>query len=678
VVITLVARGVGVFAMVRAVTLAIESSAIPWVDVTALALVGAAAFVVAWGVARVLRWARIAGVALGGLGVVASIAFAVTDTDRLPLWSIAIGVSAAFAAQLMSRTVAIVFAAKVRPRLRAGEDFYARLRTLTVLTVPAVVGISAPILAISITTYVAALTFFALMPGTRFRHWLADRGALLRRGPDGLTRAQRQTIRDALRLWRMADPRSAAKVLAALPDSRDVRIVRGLLNASNPRANGIEDRPLLTRVLTNADWSPASDDAAAIGLEIIAAPIEAMAESRAQLIDAIVDAAQAPHVLTAADIEEALHTTTGQAFDHPREAAEWWTRTRPLCTGDEALAWAVARLGEAQCLSAGETVAQRSNDPLLLEMATLSHVLDELASGRPEFDWLEGHTWSFALVPEMADMQGLLLLDSPFIAVNGARDVADRLEVRLRLVDYVRQTWRRFEGETTVEPPWILHHLTSPAGRTIRELARFDSWWSGEAPRQIAFDQALAAGLRASAREAWEEAETGFRTAMRVWPERECGRYNLAITLMRLERYDEAEAILLDLARTDPREPLWWMRLGDCRRKQGRGPAALQAYRESATRGGVEFALALRMGLTFAAQGLEGDAEEAFGAVLGVSPEPQMLEEISDALEAEGVFGLAARYRTRAMYSKLDGPPPPTGEDPERPPDESGGFEAIG
>jgi tetratricopeptide (TPR) repeat protein len=123
---------------------------------------------------------------------------------------------------------------------------------------------------------------------------------------------------------------------------------------------------------------------------------------------------------------------------------------------------------------------------------------------------------------------------------------------------------------------------------------------------------------------------------------------------MHLGALEEAESTFAHLATQSPKEVVWWLRLGDCRRQGGRTDAALEAYRKAADLAGVRGELAVRLGLTLAERGDLRRAREALDAALGPSPGPEQLGALVQILEHEGITELAWGYRREALGRQLE------------------------
>ena len=125
---------------------------------------------------------------------------------------------------------------------------------------------------------------------------------------------------------------------------------------------------------------------------------------------------------------------------------------------------------------------------------------------------------------------------------------------------------------------------------------------------------------------------------------------------MQLERHAEAEAVLRRLVALDREDAAWWLRLGDCRRMQGKLQEAIRAYAVVLELEGLEERIALRLGVALAADGHEAHAESFLDAALGKVANADVLEELAAMLEAEGAYDLAARYSRRAFMEGLGRP----------------------
>lgn len=518
---------------------------------------------------------------------------------------------------------------------------------LAVIAVTTVVGmLPVPPWAQSVLVIAVSLVYLLTMH-PRLRRGISAHLAPL---PKDLDASGRKAFRAARLARHRGDLARARALLAPLPDAPSVRVLKGLLSLDEVRGSG-----LFRRIILDGDFTPPEKSREEVLKECRAIAVETLVAERADLIDGLIGDAEAASSVFPEELIPTLEKLTGIVFVANEEYryAEWWRSARPKCTGDFALPWLVARLWEAQCLAAAQDVSRRTEDRLLIEATTLACILDEKPHATFSSEWLAERAASLCLLPRLAEIFGLLQLDLGLIRSRGPGFAANRVRLRLELADRVRRLWEDYGDSCTIEPPWLLYHLTGSEPRPLRARTKFDLWWEGQRAAQERFDRTFSRGLEAVDRDEWEEAQEAFAEAGEAWPERLGAFYNRAIALMRLDRPDEAEPLLVKLTQIEKKEPLNWMRLGDCRRERGQLPQAIEAYEEAARLGGMRDDLALRLGVTLAQDGREEQAEQTLTKALGPNPDPDALEAISSILESEGAFGLAQRYREQAFYRDL-------------------------
>lgn len=614
------------------------------------ALIGIGALMAVLTVAlyRMMNWARwVAGIgfalnALAGIGRMGFTEFSFRGLSQVVLASW-------LAWYLLSPSTGRLFARSRGARLDlVGAVSFGFLLLAVVAITAAAFALPVPGWAQTTLVIVVSLAYLIVMEPRLRRAFAAHLAPV----PKELDRAGRRAFR-AARVARHRGELDRARELAGLlPDLSPVRVLRGLISLDASRSSG-----LLRRIVFEGDYAPPEKSRDDVLTESRASAVEEIVAERAELIEGLVAVAGAASSIFPEELVPALEKITGIVFVSNEEYryAEWWQKARPKCTGDFALPWLVARLWEAQCLRAARDVAQRTEDRLLIEAATLACVLDEAPHADPSSDWLAERASSLCLLPRLAEIFGLLQLDLGLIRSRGPAFAANRVRLRLALADRVRRVWEDYGDTCSIEPPWLLFHLTGSEPRPLRVRNKFDLWWEGHRAAQERFDRTFARGLDAAGKDEWEEAQKAFAEAGEAWPERLGATYNRALSLMRLERHDEAEPLLMKLTQLEKKEPLNWMRLGDCRREKGELPRAIEAYEEAARLGGMRDDLALRLGVTLAQEGREDQAQKTLAQALGPNPDREALEAISSILESEGAFGLAQHYREQAFYRDLGG-----------------------
>jgi tetratricopeptide (TPR) repeat protein len=303
---------------------------------------------------------------------------------------------------------------------------------------------------------------------------------------------------------------------------------------------------------------------------------------------------------------------------------------------------------------AAEAVAQGSPDRLLREAADVSRRFAEGAKdGMLTPDWVEENAHALGVLPMFADAFRLLYLELPYLERYGAEAALSRLVVRLELVATLRRLRDEYPNEAGGWTATMLALLAGQSKGLMLKKKRFDPWWAERRESQATFDARFAAGLDAAAKEAWEDGAKAFGDAAAAWPERACARHNGAVCLLRAGRAAEAASLFEALTAEEPDEPLYWLRLGDARRAEGRSREALAAYRRAAKLGGLEQAASVRLGLALADEGRDDEAKKELDAAAGPEPDADTLDRLADFLEQEGVFGLAHHYRQKALGERL-------------------------
>ncbi len=511
---------------------------------------------------------------------------------------------------------------------------------------------------VGIVVILGVLVAYALFLEDRMNRWLAARFSPK---PDDLDRAAWDAVRNAQQARVEGDLDRAERLLAPLPDSLTVRVLRGLL---------VMDRALrseeLRRALYDSAWVAPVAARDRLLEESRGADLPALVAERTALVDGLLEDDARPRSFFGEEADDRLQRITGQVFvSNPLfQHREAWEKRRSLCSGERARTWLTARLWDAQAPEAAREAAGGSGDASLVELANLSIRLDQAARGLFSEDWASENSLNLCLLPIPADAARLLYLDSPYIAVLGPEPVAARLSARLELVSRLRRLRDEYPAESWIEIPWLLAQLTGDTGGH-RTRSKFEKWWASRREAQLAFDGAFVSGLDAARHQNWKRSEQLFGEAVRAWPERTCAVYNHALALLQLDRHKEAEAIFAHLAAAEPDEAVFWMRTGDARRLQGQGGPAIEAYRKAAKLGGLEDEVALRLGLTLAAEGREDEAERELDAATAREFDADRLEELASFLESEGVYRLASRYREQAFQKRLGDKPTGDEEDEE-------------
>lgn len=502
----------------------------------------------------------------------------------------------------------------------------------------------------------------------RVSRWLTAR---LAPRPADLDAASWTVVRTALRARERGDLDVAGQLLTPLADSLTVGNLRGLL---------VMDRALqsegLLRVLYDATWVAPPSARPHVVQALESCDLPALVEQRARLVAGLLEDEAQAHSVFLEETDALLQKITGQTFvaNTVFQHREAWLRGRSLCTGSQAHTWLTVRLLDAQVLAAANQVALRSGEPSLGRLTEFSLRLDEAGSGNLTAEWIVEHAPTLCVAPVLSDVARLLYLDSPFVKIHGNEVFAQRLTARVELITLLSRLWRDYAEDSRIEVPYLLARLTGRPDRH-RSWARFDAWWRKHRAHQEAFDCAFVAGLDAARRGEWDHAERAFGEAGRAWPERTCAAYNRGLALLQIDRDPEAEVLFTRLAQEEPEESLFWMRLGDAQRSQRKLAAAIEAYQRAASLGDLGQGVALRLGITLAADGREAEAERALAKSAGENADADRLEALSAFLESEGIYRLASRYRERAFLQRL-GEKTPESEDAEEEGDAGDGEEA--
>lgn len=496
--------------------------------------------------------------------------------------------------------------------------------------------------------------FFEDRIAARLIHWFAPR-------PDDLDRPGWAAFKSARETWRRGDLDGAERLLQPLAPTLSVRLIRGLLRMD--RAKTSEG---LDRILYDYSALAGAEARDAILKECQAADLDARIADRAALVDDLLEDDARAYPLFAAELDARIQNITGRIFISNasfQHREDWETTRRKLCTGDRGRIWLTIRLWDAQCPEAAEAVAASSKDPQLAGLAALAARLNFKGVSGLDENWLTANSFNLCLLPGFSDAARLLYLDSPYLDAIGTEAAAARMPARLEYVARLRRLREEYPSESWIEIPWLMALLIADPDQVPRKKKKFEAWWLERRAAQVEFDGAFVSGLEAAKRGDWTRAEEAFGEAKKAWPERSCAAYNHGLSLLHLERFADGEALFEALAKKEPDEAVYWMRLGDARRALGRIPAALEAYRTAARLGGVEEQIAFRLGTTLAAEGRDEEAEKQLDALTG--PDPEKIEEVASFLESQGIYRLAARYREKALQQRLGEKPSDKDDSPE-------------
>ncbi|MCC6738521.1 MAG: hypothetical protein IT452_05715 [Planctomycetia bacterium] len=490
---------------------------------------------------------------------------------------------------------------------------------------------------------VVAYVFVEERVRRRINAWFAPR-------PADLDREAWRTFREARRARAAGDGAGAEGLAAKLPASRSADLFRQVLAMDAARREGT-----LRRLVFDASYTPGVVARAVVARETQSGDPLGLVDERTRLIDALFEDESQDRPAMAEELEPLMERLSDQVFSRNADLQfrTWWEAARPRCTGGRQAAWLVSRLLEAQCHEAALLVARRSDDALLIEFAALARVLEDAREAKVGPGWFLSHADAISLHPEISDLFGLLYIDQPNVALRGHAWAAGRARMRIALVRFVRRFMDDYAENSWIEPPYLLAALTGARQRVFRAGPRFDAFWAASGPAQERHDAAMAEGFEAAGREEWEAAEVAFGRAVEAWPGRSTAEYNRAMALVELDRAKEAEELFLRRAAAEPKEPLFWVRIGDCRRNEGRVDAAVEAYEKAKALGGPAEALTARIAMTLAREQRDDQAGAALDKVLGPNPDAAELEGAAAALESEGAWKLAMKYQERAFYESL-------------------------
>ena len=436
---------------------------------------------------------------------------------------------------------------------------------------------------------------------------------------------------------------------------------------SHPPLNG---REALRRAVLDIEFSPNEDERKRITKHVRRSTSEdlaALSTERANFIAALVLAASNPGSFFKTRADRMLSRITGEAFAFkaPESWAAWWNGAREAWTGDAGPAALVARLIFRDCHNAAIEVARkiagRAEEPLLVEFAEqmcFFNSMRQAAQGSGAPASFTQQPLQVLLVPEWADAAGWLHADSPILGSLGVsrRAAARRLALRPKMLDYVTALWKRYPADLNADLPWLLPLLAGKNFGVMRARVKFEAWWPKARETFVNHARFMIAGMSAFSAGDFTAAERGFRDALRVRPNELSARYNLALCHAKRGDRDGAERLLRDLAAMEPKEPYWWMALGDLLRSSDKALAARAAYRRAQHLGASEGRVALQVGLTFAHESRDSEAMQLFARALGNNPTASKLEALANQLENEGCWKLAGHYREEALRKELDGP----------------------
>jgi tetratricopeptide (TPR) repeat protein len=443
---------------------------------------------------------------------------------------------------------------------------------------------------------------------------------LLGRGPQDLGREHRRRFRDALAAHSHGRHPVAARLLRDLPQTRSVETLRALLRAEAPPA-GID------RLVYDAGAELSDHESRELGQRLALSEADSLLERRARLLDGLVEDSLGAEPVFGGDLPRVVSRMSGAVFvaNAEQQARDWWRGARPSQTGPVGRAWLAVRLTEAGCPRGAARLARLADAPGLAEAAELLSLLREW----PEQDvdaWLSENALPLLVVAPLAETTG-----------SGALVIARRLKQRPELIATLRQVWDRYgDLMPLAETRALLAHVTGCRPRSVGTRGRFERWWRRHAEPERRFDEAFARGMEWAGLEEWEAAAAAFAEARLLRPRRPSAGYNRALCLVRLDRAEEAEAALADLTRLEPREALWWMRLGDVRRLGRRTETALDAYRAARRlSGNTDQSLALRFGVSMWRSGNDGEARRAVSEAFGVDAEEIEADHWEELLAAE-------------------------------------------
>jgi len=600
------------------------------------------------GLVTMRRWARWAALGYFGLGLTANVLRAhTTGLSGAQLLMSLFGAWCVWrladpSTKRMFKATDLALAARVDLAVLASEAG----AVLTLLLLLPAAPRAVPDWVVVCVPLAAFLSYRALL-GPAWRQWLqrllAGRPADV--SPEGLF-----LLKQAWRERRNGQLERAADLLSEAEESRAAILLKGMMSMDASPAG-----TPLRRIVFDPDFVPDRQDREHAYRECVDTDVSALVAERVRFIDALVVDAQAPSCFFS---EEAFSCARrlgpGRGFNEAFRLREWWERHRPYCTGENALRWLTHRLWAAQCLCAAEQTAFQSRDSMLADVASLSLLIDRLFEQDLTLQDINEDAWGLCLVPEVAEILGLLHVDSPLFRSWGYGAVANRLRRRRRLVDWIFAFWGKYDDEHAVEEPWLLRFLTTQQDSFIRDRVAFGKWWRPRRDSMELYDNIFADGLAAMSSKDLHTAEERFRRAAEIRPGVETPACNHALVLMRLKRFEDACERLQNLISVDETQAAWWLYLGDCKRMQGQGPAAVQAYLRAVDLRGVDEHLAAHLGVSMAREGMEAEAQTFLDRAVGADADPDTLEYVSTCLEQHRVFHLAQRYRLKALYRSFD------------------------
>lgn len=393
-----------------------------------------------------------------------------------------------------------------------------------------------------------------------------------------------------------------------------------------------------------------------------------VAHERAEFIAALAQAASNPASFFRARADRMLARITGEAFafNAPESWGLWWREKGEHWSGDAALVSVVARLLYRDCYTAAVDLAHkaagRAEEPLLVELTEqmlffISMREAQQGSGVPA-PFMQ-HPMRVLLVPEWTDAAGWLHADSPVLANMGVsrKATARRLMLRATLLDYVAAFWKRYPADLNADLPVLVQLLAGRHFGKMRPRVKFEAWWPTMRAAFIGHARSTISGLNTFEKGDVPGAAREFEAVLRERRGDLSARYNLALCHIRRGDAKSAEKLLLELTEMEPKEPYWWMALGDLHRSESKTLPARTAYRRALKLGAAEGRVALHMGLTFAHEDRDGEAMKLFERALGKNPTVSKLEALAMTLENEGCWKLAGHYREEALRRELDAPP---------------------
>lgn len=480
--------------------------------------------------------------------------------------------------------------------------------------------------------------------------------------PDDLDRAAWAAFQTAFAAWRDKDLDRAESLLQALAPGLSVRTLRGLIRMDRAKTSSGLDR-----ILYDSFFLAAPGDREGILEECRRPDLDQRIADRAALLDDLLEDDVRLYPLFTGEIVPRFQDVTGRIFLSNAESQhrEDWKQARPRCTGSRARDWLTVRLWDAQCQSAAVASAETSTTPGMKDLADLIARLQLIEGTRPSEGWFLVNAPNLCLLPLLSDAACLLHLDSPYIEMLSPETVSSRLSARIEYIAQLRRLREEYPSDSRIEIPWLLALLVGEPADKIPGKKRFERWWAERRAAQHGFDGAFVTGLEAFRKEDWARAEEAFAEAAAAWPTRTCATYNRALALLHLSRGPEAERLFLGLSEKSPDEAVYWMRIGDARRLQGRVREALDAFQRAAKLGGLEEKVSLRLGMTLASEGREDEAVKQLEAAAGPDADADRLDQLAGFLEAEGIYKLASRYREQAFLKRLTEKPSGEEVDPD-------------